>query len=34
MLAAHSKVYGWGKKQLITAVSHFVDLVKGRFHVC
>ena len=34
MLAAHSKVYRWGKKQLITAVSHFVDLVDGRFPVC
>ena len=34
MMAAHSKVYRWGKKQLITAVSHFVYLVKGRFHVC
>ncbi len=34
MLAAHSKVYGWGKKQLITAVSQFVNLVEGRFPVC
>ena len=34
MLAAHSKVYGWGKNQLITAVSYFVDLVEGRFLVC
>ena len=34
MLAAHSTVFGWGKKQLITAVSHFVDLVKVRFPVC
>jgi hypothetical protein len=34
MLAAHSKVYGWGTKQLITAVSQFANLVEGRFPVC
>ncbi len=34
MFAAHSNVHGWGKKQLITAVSRFVNLVEGRFPVC
>ena len=34
MLAAHSKVFGWGKIQLITAVSKFVNLVEGMFSVC
>jgi len=34
MLAAHSKVYGWGKKQLITAVSKFVNFDEGMFPLC
>ena len=34
MLAAHSKVFGWGKKQLITAVSKFVNLEEGMFPLC
>ena len=34
MLAAHSKVYRWGKLQLIEAVSRYVMLEEGMLTVC